>query len=104
MSHHDNALFPEEMAVNTLHRREDGSLFIEHDPKMRRFDEDEPGIRYIRLVNMMSHADTKMRLAPGVTGLAGLNDIGKSVFTRGLRAVAYGEVSDADIRHGSLPS
>src|SRR3546814_11651500 len=61
---------------------------------------EEIGLRAIRLRNFMSHRASEILLAPGVNALVGDNNLGKSVLMRALRAVCYGECSDADIRHG----
>ena len=47
----------------------------------------------------MSHSDTELHLHPGANAIIGQNNIGKSVFIRALRALAYGEASDSDIKH-----
>lgn len=101
IAHHDISQFAEGIAVSVLRQGADGAAVLENDPRAAKWnDEDQPGIRFIRLVNFMSHVDTTLQLAPGVNALLGSVNLGKSVFMRALRAVAYGESADTDIRHG----
>jgi DNA repair exonuclease SbcCD ATPase subunit len=58
-------------------------------------------LKSISIKNFMSHKDTVIPLSPGVTVLTGDNDVGKSVVTEAIRAVAYNSASDAMIRHGA---
>ncbi len=60
---------------------------------------DGVGIRYIRLINVMSHSDTVIELSPRMNFIIGDNDIGKSVIVTALRAVFYNESDDLMIRH-----
>lgn len=59
------------------------------------------GIKELRLVNYMSHAQTVIPLCPGVTCLTGENDIGKSAIVSALRDLFYGKSKDSAIAHGS---
>ncbi|MBO9428499.1 AAA family ATPase [Sulfitobacter sp. R18_1] len=100
ISHHDLKLMPEEFSVAKFTR--DGDRVIcTNDPKADNWEIDQPGIRRLRMINFMSHEDTTVRLAPGATAIIGDNHLGKSVAVRSLRALAYGEISDADIKHGA---
>ena len=98
ISHHSRDLFPE--TFNICHLKSDGDEIIieQNDPYL--WGENEVGIRKITLTNFMSHANTTVHLKPGVNALLGENNIGKSVIIRALRAIAYGELSDCDIKHG----
>lgn len=99
ISHHALELMPEGFAISRLYK--DGNRIIcQNDPKSDAWAEDQVGIRRLRMVSFMSHEDTEVRLAPGTTAIIGDNHIGKSCVIRALRAVTYGEISDADIRHG----
>lgn len=62
--------------------------------------EDQPGIRWIRLMNVRLHLDSRLELAPGANALIGPNGRGKSTVASALRAVAYGEATSGLIRHG----
>ncbi len=100
ISHHDLELMPEGFAVAKFYK--DGDRVIcQNDPKAASWADDQVGIRSLRMVNFMSHEDTEVQLSPGATAIIGDNHLGKSVAVRAFRAVAYGEVSDADIKHGA---
>lgn len=100
ISHHDIELMPEGFAVARLYT-DNGRVLCQNDPKAEKWEDGQTGIRRLRLVDYMSHEDTEVRLAPGATALIGENHIGKSVAIRGLRALAYGDINDADLRHGA---
>lgn len=106
ISHHDMALFGEGISVVRFSRRPEGGIEVEPDPRAPKWPAGEDGakaegIRWIRLVDVMSHVDTRVPMAPGVNAIIGENDIGKSVVMTALRALAYGDVSDAIVRHGA---
>src|SRR3712207_3592438 len=61
----------------------------------------QPGLRFIRLVDVQAYADATLRLSPGVNALIGPNNRGKSTFIRALRAVFYGEARDSLVRAGA---
>ncbi|EPX83421.1 ATP-binding protein [Salipiger mucosus] len=99
ISHHALELMPEGFAISKLYK--DGDRIIcQNDPTADTWSDEQAGIRRIRMLNFMSHEDTDVRLAPGATAIIGDNHIGKSCVIRALRAVTYGEISDADIQHG----
>lgn len=101
IAHHDISRFSEGIAVARLLDDGSGKPVVEHDPMAPKWESaDQAGIRFIRLVNFMSHEDTLLKLSPGMNALLGQNNLGKSVIMRALRAAAYGEVADTDIRHG----
>src|SRR5476651_136747 len=64
-------------------------------------DPAQPGIRWLRLINFMSHEDTLLRLSPGINCLTGENDIGKSACVTALRALFYGKCLDSYVKHGA---
>jgi len=99
ISHHDPALFEGQAFVVRLGWRA-GRLAAVPDSAMPSWGADQPGLRRIRLIDFMSHEDTELPLAPGVTTILGANNLGKSAVLSALRAVAYGGSSDAVIRHG----
>ncbi len=63
-------------------------------------NDQQPGIRWIRLQNFMSHADTLLELGPGINVLSGANHIGKSAVANALRAFCYQQSHDRQIMHG----
>ena len=79
-----------------------GSSAFETDEDWAQIDNemmDGVGIRYIRLVNVMSHANTMIPLCPGTNFIVGDNDIGKSVVIGALKAIFYNDSDDTMIRH-----
>ncbi|MCC5610600.1 hypothetical protein LC612_28575 [Nostoc sp. CHAB 5834] len=63
-------------------------------------DDSTPGIRGIELFNVRTHVHTFVPCLPGATAYIGDNNLGKSTaITTALRVFAYGESSDALIRH-----
>lgn len=105
ISHHEPSNF--EGCVNIVRLTKDTNGVVRTEVMEPRngvmwLDEDEPGIRSIRLINFRAHVDTTLPLFPGVTALIGDNDLGKSTLAvSALRAVAYGEADDTLIRHGA---
>jgi DNA repair exonuclease SbcCD ATPase subunit len=63
--------------------------------------DEQPGLRFIRLVNVQAYEDATLRLSPRVNALIGPNNRGKSTFVRALRAVFYGEARDSLVRAGA---
>lgn len=57
-------------------------------------------IRRIRLQNFMSHADTVLELAEGLTVLTGPNNSGKSAVVEALGVLCYNAAGDFMVRHG----
>jgi energy-coupling factor transporter ATP-binding protein EcfA2 len=58
------------------------------------------GIRFIEIKDFMSHANTRISLAPGLTLLTGENDIGKTSVFRALKALSINNAAVKFIRHG----
>jgi energy-coupling factor transporter ATP-binding protein EcfA2 len=58
------------------------------------------GIRFIEIKDFMSHAKTRVSLAPGLTLLTGENDIGKTSVFRALKALSINDAAVKFIRHG----
>lgn len=105
VSHHDPAFFGRDAFVLRLEAAE-GRLRVlpEAGPAPAErvsWRPDEPGLRSLRLIDFMGHEDTAIPLAPGVTVVAGPNNLGKSALLSALRALAYGGATDAAIRHGA---
>lgn len=100
ISHHSMDLLPDEFSIVELKKDEDGNVYCISDPVRYKWSDEEIGIRRLKLINFMSHKNTEVFLHPGVTAVIGENHLGKSVFVRALRSLAYGESSDSDISHG----
>ncbi len=65
-------------------------------------DDVREGIRWIELINVQRHVWTRIECSPGLNVLTGDINSGKStLFYTALRALAYGESSDAMITHGA---
>lgn len=101
ISHHDPALFAGRSLVVRLVEDGAGSVRAVPDGPMPSWPPERPGLRSLRLCDFMSHRDTCVPLAPGVTALVGANNLGKSAVVAALRAAAYGQSADACIRHGA---
>lgn len=110
VSHHDRELIKDKAEVMVvLHKNNQGKVCAEHIiNEQNSFQKNESfnahlltdvGIRFIRLQNFMSHQDTQINLAKGLTGLVGDNDLGKSVILRAMDAVLHGYDLDAYIKH-----
>jgi hypothetical protein len=103
ISHHDITLLDPTFQVTRVYVEQDGTVaaaLVPNENAPQWADEAQPGLRHIKLMDYQSHSDTTLHLGPGCNAIVGDNHIGKSVLVRAIRAVAYGEVSDADIRHG----
>ncbi len=99
ISHHDWRYFKDYGRVIELDS--DGknlNATIVHDTDFVE-DENADYIRSIRLRQFMSHHDTEFQLHPYLTCLIGENDIGKSVLSTAIKAVAYNDSSDSYIKH-----
>lgn len=96
VSHHDLSFFEDYVSIIELAADETGKVFVsKNQPKAQWENEEDPGIRYIHLQTFKSHHDTKLFFGPGVTGLIGDNDLGKSnAVNASLKAVAYNESDD----------
>lgn len=82
---------------------EDGVPVVEsHRGASAWVDDSQEGLRFIAVENFRRHLNTRINLCPGLNVLAGDINLGKStLFFGALRALAYGELSDAVIRHGA---
>ncbi len=102
ISHHDLARFADDVHVVRIEgfpKRGGVRLRNESGPPV--WKEGQRGFRSMRLVNFQGFVDARLDLAPGLTGIAGPNNRGKSSVTRAWRAVFYGEVRGGLIRHGA---
>lgn len=103
ISHHDEQMF-EGMLPHRVRVEKNGSqLFAKWAPtsSMPEWQEDQPGLRSVELINFQSHAHTIMPLSPGLTLINGDNDIGKSAIVSALRDVFDAGSNDLHIRHGA---
>jgi len=104
ISHHNTTKFAEGISVARVfgHPENADGVHVENNPRQHRWQDEEEGFRYIRLVNFQGYIDETLHLHPGVNALIGDNNIGKSCFVRALRAVFYGgtDVRDRLIRRG----
>lgn len=114
ISHHDPEFFREKASIVEL-KKVSGHIVVDSEnvrtdgsfggSKLTGEDADHAlmsgvGIRYVRLVNFMSHEDSMIPLSPNVTAIIGDNDIGKSAVVSAIRAVSSNGGTDAMIRHG----
>jgi hypothetical protein len=104
ISHHDPAYFRGRVNLIELTRDEAGQVIATPlEPQVTKWESDaQPGIRSIQLINFRAHADTTLKLFPGVNALIGDNDLGKSTaLVASLKAVGYNDSDDTVIRHGA---
>lgn len=71
------------------------------EPRMAEWENnDVPGVRYMRLINVCKHRDTTIPFMPGLNSFIGDNDLGKSTaLISGFRAVAYNDSDDTLFTH-----
>lgn len=101
VSHHDLSSFPAAVRVSHVAGAPaDGTRIVSPDDTDA-WDAAQPGLRFIRLVNVQAFADATLHLSPGVNALVGPNNRGKSAVIRALRAVFYGEGRDSLVRAGA---
>lgn len=102
VSHHDESFFSGSASMVYLEKISGIPVATQLSGAKAWPDNDEPGLRSIRLIGFKAHADTLIPLCPGMNALIGENDLGKSTaFVAALRAVAYGRSDDTCIRHGA---
>lgn len=63
------------------------------------WDDAQAGIRWVRFKDFQAFADTRLDLSPGVTGVVGDNNRGKSTINRAFRAAFYGDTRASLVRH-----
>jgi len=100
ISHHDTSLFGEVGITELVNSDGNGSIQTEVIKQGSEWDEDDEGIRSIRLINFMSHEFTHIDLDPHVTVVCGENNLGKSAIVSALRGVFFNEGKDHMVRHG----
>jgi hypothetical protein len=101
ISHHDLSSFAGQFHVSRVRGEPVSGVDILSPDIEAAWDEAQPGLRSIRLVDVQAYRDATLRLGPGVNALIGPNNRGKSTFIRALRAVFYGEARDSLVRAGA---
>lgn len=109
ISHHDMSVFEKKDGRNeggvtvarlTGHPKAEDGVHIINGARYR-WNDDEPGIRYIKLVNVQGFHNETIHLSPGICALTGPNNHGKSTLIRAMRAVFFGEGRDGLITKGA---
>lgn len=108
ISHHDMSVFEKKdgstdgVTVARLagHPKAEDGAHIINGPRYR-WGDDEPGIRYIKLINVQGFHNETIYLSPGICALTGPNNHGKSTIIRAMRAVFFGEGRDGLITKGA---
>lgn len=101
VSHHDLSQFEGQFHVSRVVGEPESGVKIVASDLDSSWSEAQPGLRFIRLIDVQAFADATLRLSPGVNALIGPNNRGKSTFIRALRAVFYGEARDSLVRAGA---
>ncbi|HZW46871.1 MAG TPA: AAA family ATPase, partial [Microvirga sp.] len=101
VSHHDLSQFSDKFHIARIVGEPVGGVDVQSADCSSAWDDAQPGLRFIRLVNVQAYKDATLPLSPGVNALIGPNNRGKSTFIRALRAVFYGEARDSLVRAGA---
>jgi hypothetical protein len=101
VSHHDLSQFSGKFHIARIVGEPVSGVDVQSSDTGAAWDEAQPGLRFIRLVNVQAYKDATLHLSPGVNALIGPNNRGKSTFIRALRAVFYGEARDSLVRAGA---
>jgi hypothetical protein len=101
VSHHDLSQFSGTFHIARIAGEPASGVEVQSSDPSAAWDDAQPGLRFIRLVNVQAYQDATLRLSPGVNALIGPNNRGKSTFIRALRAVFYGEARDSLVRAGA---
>ncbi|WP_445501286.1 AAA family ATPase [Microvirga sp. G4-2] len=104
VSHHDLAQFSDKFHIARIVGEPISGVTVQSADCSAAWDETQPGLRFVRLVNVQAYKDATLSLSPGVNALIGPNNRGKSTFIRALRAVFYGEARDSLVRAGAKSS
>lgn len=100
VSHHDLSQFSGQFHIARIAGEPVAGVEVISSDTGAQWNDAQPGLRYIRLVNVQAYKDARLPLSPGVNALIGPNNRGKSTFIRALRAVFYGEARDSLVRAG----
>ena len=101
VSHHDLSQFSGKFHIARIVGEPISGVDVQSSDTSAAWDDAQPGLRFIRLVNVQAYKDATLPLGPGVNALIGPNNRGKSTFIRALRAVFYGEARDSLVRAGA---
>ncbi|MEZ0167184.1 AAA family ATPase [Microvirga sp. TS319] len=101
VSHHDLSQFSGTFHIARIAGEPVGGVSVQSADCSAAWNDGQPGLRFIRLVNVQAYQDATLSLSPGVNALIGPNNRGKSTFIRALRAVFYGEARDSLVRAGA---
>jgi len=101
VSHHDLSQFSGKFHIARINGEPATGVDVQSSDTSAAWDDAQPGLRFIRLVNVQAYKDVTLHLSPGVNALIGPNNRGKSTFIRALRAVFYGEARDSLVRAGA---
>ncbi|EIM28752.1 AAA family ATPase [Microvirga lotononidis] len=101
VSHHDLSQFSGSFHIARIVGDPVSGVDVQSTDTSAAWSESQPGLRFIRLVNVQAYEDATLHLSPGVNALIGPNNRGKSTFIRALRAVFYGEARDSLVRAGA---
>jgi len=101
VSHHDLSQFSNKFHIARIAGDLLSGVMVHSADTSSAWDEEQPGLRFIRLINVQAYKDAVLHLSPGVNALIGPNNRGKSTFIRALRAVFYGEARDSLVRAGA---
>lgn len=101
VSHHDLSQFSGKFHIARIAGDPLSGVTVQSADTDAAWDETQPGLRFIRLINVQAYQDATLHLSPGVNALIGPNNRGKSTFIRALRAVFYGEARDSLVRAGA---
>jgi hypothetical protein len=101
VSHHDLSQFSDKFHIARITGEPISGVDVRSVDCSATWDDAQPGLRFIRLINVQAYKDATLHLGPGVNALIGPNNRGKSTFIRALRAVFYGEARDSLVRAGA---
>jgi hypothetical protein len=101
VSHHDLSQFSDKFHIARITGEPISGVDVQSADCSAAWDDAQPGLRFIRLINVQAYNDATLHLGPGVNALIGPNNRGKSTFIRALRAVFYGEARDSLVRAGA---
>ncbi|MBD2748524.1 AAA family ATPase [Microvirga sp. BT688] len=101
VSHHDLSQFSGKFHIARIAGEPATGVEVVSSDTSAQWADAQPGLRFIRLVNVQAYTDATLHLSPGVNALIGPNNRGKSTFIRALRAVFYGEARDSLVRAGA---
>lgn len=101
ISHHVPEYFEGFASITKLYSDNGKTLATVLEPRMAEWEnDDEPGIRYMQLINVRAHRDTTIPFKPGLNSFIGDNNLGKSTaLVYGFRAMAYNDANDSLFSH-----